>query len=24
MQTDNILESRTDTRRITTWKMKGI
>jgi hypothetical protein len=24
MQKDNILESRTDTRRITTWKMKGI
>ena len=24
MQKDNILESRTDTRRLTTWKMKGI
>ncbi len=24
MQKDSILESRTDTRRITTWRMKGI
>jgi DNA-binding IscR family transcriptional regulator len=23
MQADNILEARTDTRRVTTWKMKG-
>jgi predicted ArsR family transcriptional regulator len=24
MQRDNILESRTDTARITTWRMKGL
>ncbi|MCC6334474.1 MAG: hypothetical protein IT380_10865 [Myxococcales bacterium] len=24
MQADNILEARTDTQRVTTWKMKGL